>query len=107
MPDLGEGDRREHFEAAGGLQHDEGRGEGNESWGELGESLVIMGDGPTLPVGERGDVERRLRDIDADVAVPEWLRTGNDRRGPPLRDAGSCPRQRFGLSAINHGWHPG
>ena len=106
-PVLGERDRREHLETAGGFHDDEDGGEGHESRGQFGETLVIVSDGSALPVGEGGEVERRLRDIDADEAVHKRLRARNDRRGPTLRDAGSSARQLFGLSAINDGWHPG
>ncbi len=68
-PGLGERDGGEHLEAAGGLQDDERGGQSDESRGKLGQAQVVIGDGPTLPVGERGDVERGFRHIDADVAV--------------------------------------
>jgi hypothetical protein len=106
-PGLGERNRGEHFEAAGGFHDNQDRSERDESRHQLREALIIIGDGPGLPVGKRGDVERRLRNVDADVTVHERLRARHDRRGPTLRDAGSNPGQLFGLSAINTGWHPG
>jgi|GEM_PF-2745840 len=87
-------------------EDDQGGCQGAEAGEELGQALVVIGDRPAFPVGEGGDVEHRLGDVDPDVAVHEALRSRGNRRGPTLRDAGSLPRQLFGLSAKNNGWHP-
>ena len=83
-------DRRKAFvarynrAAPGGFQDDERWGEGDEARGEFGEAGVIIGDGPALPIGERGDVERRFRDIDAGVVVQERLHGGKRPTWPNL-----------------------
>lgn len=99
-------DRRQQVETAGGLEHDHDGGEGHQARSELGKAGVVVGDCLRLPIGECSDIQRGLGHIDTDGVFHDRLRGGNDRRAPTLRYAGSSLGKLFGLSAINHGWHP-
>ena len=69
---------------------------------ELDQALIVVRDRPVLAVGQRGDGEHGLRDIDADEAVHHHPPRETIDVARPCGMRGGGPRQLFGLSAIQN-----
>jgi hypothetical protein len=100
------------LEAAGRLEHDERGREGEHLADELRDPTLVVRHTQRGAVGQAGEVEHGLADVDADEAVHPILqgrRTGRrtiDTR-PHLAGCGLTSGQLFGLAAIRMGWRPG